>query len=141
MAAKRAELLCGLGALVGIAGLVAVLYAPVYPTVIDGTPGFVTSLAGPFGDPRVLPPSILTPIVVGGALVILVSVGAAVHSRRGAPWAAQLVLWAATAGFLVEMLAVDLPFFRVFLLPALALALVSSGLAICVGGGSRVAPV
>jgi hypothetical protein len=39
------------------------------------------------------------------------------------------------------MLAVDLPFFRVFLFPALALALVSSGLAIRVGGGSRVAPV
>lgn len=127
---QRAEVLCGLATLVAVsAGLAVALYAPIYPLTINGVPGGRTSLINPLADPRELPSFILVPAAISVALGGPRRPGATLYGSRDAWSAWRFLLWLATAGLLLEMLIGSLSPFRAFLLPALALALVASVLA------------
>ncbi len=146
MGARRAGMRWGIAAtILGIAGLAAVLYAPVHPATINGTPGYLTSWWNPLADPRPLlsEPPVGVPLALGVAVLLLIGVGAATQAQAASSARAvgQVVLWAATVGLLLLMLfATALPFFQIFLLPALATALVASVLALRAGSEGRPAP-
>lgn len=146
MDARRTGMRWGIAAtILGIVGLAAVLYAPIHPATINGTPGYYTSWWNPLADPRPLlsAPPVGVPLALGVAVLLLIGVGAAMQAQAGssARPVGQVVLWAATVGLLLLMLfATALPFFQIFLLPALAAALVASVFSLRAGSGRGFVP-
>lgn len=133
MDARNAGMRWGIAAtILGLAGLAAILYAPVHPATINGSSGYRTSLVNPLADPRALPQFVVVPIALGIVLLVLIGLGAIMQAqvRWNMRIVGQVVLWVATAGLLVFMLFAGLSLSQLFLLPALAAALCASVFAV-----------
>lgn len=143
MALWRTERFAGvLSGVLGVVGLVVVLFGPVYPYTAYLTSGVVQGAEGLLVTPHGslwLPSLYIVPITVSLVPPLLILIGAFIHSRQPGSRVGLILLVGATVAFLVGIIFNPIQLLQLFLLPSLFLALIASALAFRNGRQSSLA--